>query len=157
MLMENIVKKFLFLVFLILCHGDFIYAVADAHVHIHICSKVAKSLDAAVKDLKKACEDVSDKTADAVDKSGKKISKAMRIGAYAIASGVGTYLAKGLYGMYYDHCLYNAKQALLDAMSKNAGNKIGIFGFPEGCEKEVKALLGLKGGPEELTKIYNLL
>jgi hypothetical protein len=151
------VRRSSFLVLLILCQVNFVNAVADAHIHIHICDKMAKSLDAAVKDLKKACKDVSDKTANAVDKSGKKISKAMRIGAYAVVSGVSAYFAKGLYGMYYDHCLNNAKQALLDAMSKNIGNKIGIFGFPEGCEKEVKALLGLKGGPEELTKIHDLL
>jgi hypothetical protein len=146
---------------LILIQDVAVFAVADAHVHIHICGKVAKSLNAAVKNLKKSCDDASEKTAKAVNNAGEKVGNAVTTCAYVALVGVSVVvfsrLTKGCCNMYHEHCLEKAKQALFDAVNKKSGCKIGIWGFPEGCEKEIKALLCLQGGQEELAKMQQLL
>jgi hypothetical protein len=83
---------------------------------------------------------------------------AVCLGARAASSYVTDKLASGI-SQYWQarqkKKLEAAISMLEDAITKNCGNELDMWGFPKGCEKEVKALFMMPKGIEELIKIKN--
>jgi len=90
-------------------------------------------------------------------KSVKRVSHVAWAAVGTAASYLGYKIGFNLYDRFdkrgKEKTLQKAKLAIISVMIKNAQNKEGLFGIPEGCEKEAAVLLALKDGHQELESI----
>jgi hypothetical protein len=123
------------------------------------CAFADGASNAGIKSANVFCKtaEITAESAQILAGAVKKVTYVAWGGVVTAASYIGYKLGFGIYDRYKERnkekALCVAKQALMNVLLKNSANKQGLFGFPEGCEKEVGALMILPGGNNELTVI----
>lgn len=123
----------------------------------HASAKVKESAIILAESAKNVGIDSAVKIAESI----KKVTYVAWAGVGTAATYVGYHITTGvkdrLNKRRQERDLYAAKKLLLESIVKNAGEKEGLFGLPEGCEKTVCTLLSLPNGENELKKIIDIL